>query len=173
MRIFFSFLIITLVYSCSGNKEGEKTSPAKINSLLLSNETRLCDTCSSYLLISHDECTECADLRVDGGIVYISHSFYKTCDSLINTDTLLTKNPHTHGQIALRTRYMKINSEKAFNKLWPKRIKFWPDTAIVYESFDKKYLVKGKVIDFSIDKKMGFNEIIPIFQIDNYTLFKK
>lgn len=161
MKNHFLLLISVLLFSCSSDKiTDNKILPSK-NILKLRDGAEFCDTCSSFLFIKHDECTDCADLMVDSGTVYISQAIYKTCDSLINADSLLKKHLDADGYLYLNTNDMNLSNKGLFYKLWP-------DT-ITWSDFNKKYKVKGKVVNVSVQKRIGFNVIVPSFRIDSYT----
>lgn len=161
MKNHFLLLISVLFFSCSPDKVRDSKVLASKNILKLRDRTALCDTCSSFLFIQHDECSDCADLMVDSGTVYISKAIYETCDSLIKADSLLRKHPDTDGYLYLNTNDLSLSNKEVFYELWP-------DT-ITWGDFNKKYKVRGKVVKVSVQKRMGFNVIVPSFRIDSYT----
>lgn len=162
MKKYITFFTIIIFYSCSADKTNNLSIKSNAITVDLRENTILCDTCISELLISHDECTDCSDLHVDSGIIFIPNSIFRICDSLVTNDTLISKHADNKGHLYLNTQDLRLTNKDIFYKLWPDTIN-WKD-------FNKKYIVKGKITDVAVERRMGFNVIVPKFQVDTYSL---
>ncbi len=108
-----------------------------------------CDSCVSTLIVEHQECTECSDLFVDSGIVFIGGNAINQFDS----DQKNNRKNRMHS-LKLNTFDLCFEDKNDYYKLWP-------DT-ITFKDWDKKYRVTGKVT--------GYHESYLTFKLLNYTL---
>lgn len=108
-----------------------------------------CDTCVSTLIVEHQECTECSDLFVDSGIVFIGKNVIAQFDFEQKRKTKSRINT-----LKLNTLDLCFEDKHDYYKLWPDTISF--------KDWGKKYRVTGKVTEY--------NESYLTFKLLNYTL---
>jgi len=164
MRYIYSFLNLLFIISCRETPESISQTGILIDSLRIHSDTKLCDTCSSYLTIGHDECTECSDLKTISGTLYIPNYIYKRYNSIIKTDSFYLKKLKKHDLVFLNMNDLKLSNGAIFTKLWP-------DT-VTWRDFHKRYNVVGKVVDLDVKKGKGKINVLLKFRIDKFDLIQ-
>lgn len=136
------FIIILSFNFCKNpNKQDAIDIQKHLDSILFRANAKYCDTCVTILIVEHNECTECSDLYVDSGIVFINRNAIKQFDST----WLARKNDfedirYEHYE-KLNTADLCLDDKNDYYKLWPDTISF--------KDWNKKYRVKGKITKFN------------------------
>jgi len=103
-------------------------------------DAKLCDTCISTLIVRHQECTECSDLYIDSGTVFISSKVIAQFDSE-SKKNLKDKDNIFYSQFKrLNTSDLLLDNKNDFYKLWP-------DT-VTWKDWGKKYRVTGRITEY-------------------------
>jgi hypothetical protein len=149
----FSIILILLIFYSCGNQRTEvkpKTEKRSDTIALITsyrrngcdtcsyaprNNAQVCDTCWSTLIVKHEECTECKDLLVDSGTVYVDRTTINYFDSLFRTRKSSPDEIPVHTNL-INTMDLYLENPKDFRKLWK-----FPDVSDCY----KRYRVTGKV----------------------------
>ena len=111
------------------------TNPGKTqkkSNIQIGGNYKICDTCKTTIIVGHNECTDCADLQVDSGFIYISQNLFDQIDTMKKDTGLFTPNRISASDLYL-------SDKKYFYKLWPDTINF--------KDFYKVYRVTGKVTE--------------------------
>ena len=61
------------------------TNPGKTqkkSNIQIGGNYKICDTCKTTIIVGHNECTDCADLQVDSGFIYISQNLFDQIDTM-------------------------------------------------------------------------------------------
>ena len=164
MKYIYSYFVLLIVLSCDNNSDNLLKKEILTDSLRIYSDTKLCDTCSSSLIIGHGECTECSDLQTIGGTLYVPSLIYKRYDSIIKTDSFYIKKLKKHDLVFLNMNDLKLSNESIFTKLW--------DDTATWKDFYKRYNVVGKVIDLDVKRGMGKINVLLKFRIDKYDLIE-
>jgi hypothetical protein len=100
----------------------------------------ICDTCISQIVVEHHECTDCRDIIVDSGIVFIPSLIIKTYDSLYKT-----KSPYYQRLLVSE---LNFNDSRAFDTLWPRQTirNTRGDINENYRNFNKRFRLTGRVV---------------------------
>jgi len=129
------FLILpSLLESCS-NRTTEKNKDSTIE---FSEKYLVCDTCTSTILVHHDDFTTCGEITVDSGTVYLTSAILKKANSLgINFSSTEDTFVGSPNMISLRELF--FSDKHDINKLWTDTVDF--------KDFYKTFRLSGKVID--------------------------
>lgn len=110
------------------------------DSLLENRNASLCDTCITTLIVRHEECTECKDIYVDSGIIYLSQKIISDfISSNLNKQRGKSNNKNEYMfSSRLNTKDLYFTNEADLNKLWP-----------TLSDFHKLYRIRGRVTENS------------------------
>ena len=127
---------IASLISCKGKTSDKLNSDSKAK-ITFSNEYEICDTCTTTILVSHNESTLSGEITIDSGIVYLSHKILKNVNSLaVNIEP--SKKPIISPNHILN-RELHFADKNYFNKLWKDTINF--------TDLYKVFRLKGKVTE--------------------------
>jgi hypothetical protein len=123
------WLFLFAFFSCGDSQKKKEISlrDSLFEKIRNRDNVKICDTCLSVLVVSHQECTECRDLYVDSGILFLPRKI------LIDFDTSITIKGH---KMKLNTSDLCLEDRADFYRLWPEN----------NYDFRKKFRVTGKVV---------------------------
>jgi hypothetical protein len=164
------YVFLLALFSCRGQiKEAEPTRKTDSSSVVpassyikkgcdtcrysLRNNAKVCDTCLTTIIVHHDECTECRDIYVDSGTVYLDHQTVRYFDSLAKSRIRPADEIGTFDGL-INTVDMYLEKSTDYKRLWK-----FPDAGDLY----KKYRLTGRIV---LNKK---NQWI-VFKIKHFTL---
>lgn len=153
IRLLYSLILLSICAIAACNTPNKKRPTlSKKNAIEFRGNYVVCDTCLMTVLVHHDECTDCKDIIVDSGTVYLPHEILKKAENLVvDVDTT-----NLFSVVANRVSVSDLRFEDRdyFRKLYT-------DT-VNYRDLYKAFRLKGKIVDVGRRKsKYGVIETSP------------
>ncbi|TCC92338.1 hypothetical protein EZ428_11470 [Pedobacter frigiditerrae] len=134
-----NYLFTCLLFVIACNNKTIETQ--KSGNWKLKGNYKICDTCTTIILVHHDECTECADLYVDSGTIFIPTKVL----SMIDTLSLNTKSSIMSQSNQVNLSDINLDDASYFNKLWSDSIKY-EDRYL--KDLHNAFRLKGRILSF-------------------------
>jgi hypothetical protein len=133
---YIMIILLASVISCK-EKKIDKLNGDFEEKITFNDEYKICDTCTTTILVHHNESTTSGEITIDSGIVYLSHEILKNVNSLaVNIEP--SKKPIISPNHILN-RELHFADKNYFNKLWKDTINF--------TDLYKAFRLKGKVTE--------------------------
>jgi len=132
-------LLICLLFIIACNNKPIQTQ--KDSNWKLEGNYKFCDTCTTTILVHHEETTDGGDLYIDSGTIYISKNVLK----MIDTTSLNAKSDIMSQSNQVNLSYINLDEASYFNKLWSDSIKY-EDT--YFKDLHNAFRLKGKIVSF-------------------------
>ena len=137
-----SILVVFFLVACNAAtvKQNEHS---KKQGVQFSGKYLVCDTCSTIIVVHHDECTNCGEISVDSGTVFITNNILKIVDSFGNN---LTGIDSANFSNAVSLNELYFSDPGYFKTLWKDTVNF----ADLYKAFrltGKVTEIKRRVLD--------------------------
>ncbi|RZJ99380.1 MAG: hypothetical protein EOO43_26545 [Flavobacterium sp.] len=153
IRLRFALTLVCIIAVAACNTNDKKSADHKKKNVLeFRGSYVVCDTCEMTILVEHNECTDCKDIVVDSGAIYISNAILKKAEKLVvEVDTT-----NLFSVVANRVSVsdLRFEDKNYFKKLYT-------DT-INYSDLYRVFRLKGKIVDIGRRKsKYGIIETSP------------
>ncbi|MFT3793204.1 hypothetical protein [Flavobacterium sp.] len=133
------FFALSFLAGCQRNPSGKRTTTAdgqkRLDMISYGKTAQFCDSCVSTLVVEHMECTECKDLLVDSGTVFITAKILRQIELHLAKDS---KKGNARTKLNAIDLYFEDPTD--FKKLWG-------DT-ISWKNWGRKYRVKGSIAKY-------------------------
>jgi hypothetical protein len=144
---YLTLILITLLIACN-NKKNKEISLKQKEKITFNDEYKVCDTCTTTILVHHMESTRSGEITIDSGIVYLSNKILHNIDSLaVNTDN---SKSYLIPPIHILNRELNFTDRNYFAKLWKDTVNF--------TDLYKVFRLKGKVTEIK-RRKLDNGEI--------------
>ena len=138
-----SILMIFFLIACNAATV-KKNEHSKKQNIQFSGKYLVCDTCSTIIIVHHDECTNCGEISVDSGTVFITSNILRTIDSFGNSLTRIDSTNLFSNAVSVKELY--FSDPGYFKNLWKDTVNFM-DLYKVFRLTGKVTEIKRRVLD--------------------------